>query len=66
MLTEQGQYEKIEEFGLMPFPVNVLHANRTFCESFVVGKSVAWGICAPGFLAFSHIVENVDCVEGFW
>ncbi len=41
MLTEQGQYEKIEEFGLMPFPVNVLHANRTFCESFVVGKSAA-------------------------
>jgi len=32
MMAEQEQMEMIEEFGLLPFQVNVLHVNRTLCE----------------------------------
>ncbi|NOY69193.1 MAG: nucleotidyl transferase AbiEii/AbiGii toxin family protein [Deltaproteobacteria bacterium] len=32
MMVEQEQQEMIEEFGLQPFQVNVLHVNRTLCE----------------------------------
>lgn len=32
MMVEKGQQEMIEEFGLQPFQVGVLHVNRTLCE----------------------------------
>ncbi|SDF26762.1 nucleotidyl transferase AbiEii/AbiGii toxin family protein [Cellulophaga baltica] len=44
MMEEAGQHQLAEEYGLLPFEVQVLHVNRTICEKIMSLVRFSYGV----------------------